>query len=408
MRNRDDWMELELVKQTNRLKYIDTVTNGKVHCDFPPRRVFIEPTNACNLNCVHCTHDGTMTRPIRHLDMDLFRKVMDDIAPWNRTTEICLFQQGEPLLHKDIVEMARIAGTEKDFFTKMNTNGVLLTKELGAELIKARLDYLVFSLDAINPDTYKKIKRRPYFERVINNILDYLEVWGDLDTGETRNYFACDVVILEERANREEIPVIKEMLERLPVGHVEVYELFNYFGAVEEANSMHPERFTTPRSQWPCCNSPWDVIGVRANGEAVACIYDYDNRYVVGDVREQTIEEIWNGEPMLEFRQALLDRAYERVEQNGPLCSNCTIMWMKDYQLPDDFYVEIARMQRYLDAAVDRVARRWPRTEALMEKHRYLKENREAWYQEFMARGRSIAQMRQKLETQGREADCAG
>ena len=246
MRDRNDWMRLELNKQLHRLKYIDTVLKGEPYCDFPPRRIFIEPTNACNLNCVHCTHDGTMTRPIRYMDMDLYRKVLDDIAPLHNESEICLFQQGEPLMHKDIVEMCRIAGLEKDFFTKMNTNGVLMNKEMAEAILRSGLDYLVFSLDAINPETYQRIKRRPYFERVINNILDYLEVWGDLDTGEVRNYFACDVNILEEEANKAEIPAIKEMFERLPVGHVSVYELFNYFGAVEEANHKHPERFSTP------------------------------------------------------------------------------------------------------------------------------------------------------------------
>lgn len=391
MHNRDDWIELELSKQVARLRYIDAAINGKVVCDLRPRRIFIEPTNACNVNCIHCVHDGQMTRPLGFMDMDVYRKIMADIKGWQRTTEICLFQQGEPLLHKDIVEMIRLASLDGDFFVKMNTNGVALTKELSEALIRNHLDYLVFSLDAISPETYEQIKRRPYFHKVINNILDYLEIWGSLDIGEVRNYFACDVILLKEEANKAVIETFKEMFERLPVGHVEVYELFNYMGAIEEANAKYPERHTTARENWPCCNSPWDVLGVRWNGDAVACIYDYDARYVIGNVTENSIMEIWNSERMQQFRQALIDRNYEKIETNGDLCSNCTIMWMDDYHLPTDFYAEIGRMENYLVRAIDRVARRWPRTDKLMAKHKYLMAHRQEWMEELKARGEQLA-----------------
>ncbi|MCK9238821.1 radical SAM/SPASM domain-containing protein [Desulfocurvus sp.] len=386
MLSRNDWMELELTKQRHRLRYIDTVLSGGVHCPFPPRRVFIEPTNVCNLNCVHCVHDGKMTRPKGFMDMALFRKIMDDIKGWNRSTELCLFQQGEPLLHREIAEMARLAGTHYDFFTKLNTNGVALTRELSAQLIANGLDYLVFSLDAITPQTYLRVKRRDHFHKVMDNILDYMEIWGDLDIGRERNYFACDINILEEEANRHEIPVFREMLERLPVGHVSVYQLHNYMGAVEEANAK-VDTGGRPHAHWPCCNSPWDVVGIRWNGDVVACIYDYDSRYVIGNVGDAPLEAIWNGERMTAFRRALLERRFDVVEARGPMCSECSILWMPEYQLPTDYYAEIRRMERYLCDAVDRVGNRWPRTEKLLERHRYLKEHRAAWRAELDALG---------------------
>ena len=393
MLERDDWVELELSKQSYRLKYIDAVLKGKTYCDFPPRRIFFEPTNACNLNCIHCVHDGKMTRPLGFMEMKLFGKILDDIKDWNRSSEICLFQQGEPLLHKQIAEMVRLCSMEYDFFTKMNTNGLALTPELSERLIRNNLDYLVFSLDAITPETYRQIKRRDCFIKVINNILDYLEIWGDLDTGYKRNYFACDINIIEEKANRHEIAVFTEMLERLPVGHVSVYELHNYMGAVEEANQKLDETRGIPGEAWPCCNTPWDVLGIRWNGDAVACIYDYDSRFVVGNVREKSVWEIWNSDQMMLFRKALLDRNYEQIERNGSLCSECTIMWMEDYQLPRDYYNEIKRMRRYLTGAIDRVALRRERTETLLEKHKYLKQNREAWMEELLEKGRELTAM---------------
>ena len=379
MLDRNECMALELGKQQQRLKYIKTVVGKEVYCDYPPRRVFIEPTNVCNANCIHCVHDGQMTRKKGYIEIDLVRKVLEEIKDLNRCAEICLFQHGEPLLHPEIVEIVRLCGTEYDFFTKMNTNGMSLTRELSEALITNHLDYIVFSLDAITPETYKRIKRRDAFYKTINNILDYLEIWGSLETGSVRNYFACDVNILEEDINRLEIPMVKDLFHKLPVGHVNVYPLHNFTGTVEAVNDGMASNWRLSKENWPCCNTPWDILGVRWNGDVTSCIYDYDCRYIVGNVYESSLLEIWNGEPMLRFRRALLDKAYERVEANGSLCSTCSIMWMDDYKLPTNYYKEIKRMQFYIDAAIDRVSRRWERTDILLEKHKYLMEHREDW-----------------------------
>ncbi len=383
MLDRDDWMELELKKQVERLKYLKTTLNGETFCDFPPRRIFIEPTNACNLNCIHCVHDGTMTRPVGFMDMGLFRKIMNDVKDLNRTSEIMLFQTGEPLLHKQIAEMVRLSSEQYDFFTKMNTNAVALTRSLSEQLIRARIDYLVFSLDAIDEKTYSQIKGRPFFRRALKNILDYLEIWGGLDTGFKRTMLAVDIILVEQERNRNQIKKFKKAFEMLPVGHVETFELFNYMGAIEEANRKYPERKTLPHSKWPCCNTPWDVIGIRWNGDVVACIYDYDNRYVIGNVKERPLLDIWNSRKMMDFRRALLDRRFNAVEKKGPLCSECTIMWMEDYQLPQDFHTEVKRNEKYVINAVDRVSRAKERTENLMSRWQYLMSHRKEWEKHF-------------------------
>ncbi|MGE5343219.1 MAG: radical SAM/SPASM domain-containing protein [Candidatus Omnitrophota bacterium] len=392
MRNRDDWVGLELAKQTERLKYLDTILKGEGYCPFPPRRVFIEPTNACNLNCTHCVHDGTMKRPTGFMDLGVYKKIFEDIRNLNKTTEICLFQTGEPTLHPGIVEMVRIASVDYDFFTKMNTNGVLVDKKMSEALIENRMDYLVFSLDAISAETYSRIKRKPYFEKVMTNILDFLEVWCTQVTDFKRNMLACDVILVEEEANRHELPYIVDALKKLPIGHIETYELFNYQGAIKEANSKYAERKNIPQPEWPGCNSPWDVVGIRWNGDVVACVYDYDSKYVIGNVKHDSLVNIWNSDRMIEFRRNMATRRFDRIEAacGSKMCTECTIMWQKEYQIPTDYYAEIKRMEYYLSRAIDRVHLRYKRTDALLEKWEYLRDHRDEWLTEFYRHGSSI------------------
>ncbi len=384
MRNRDNWIDLELTKQKERLKYIETTLAGDVVCDFPPRRIYFEPTNACNLRCGHCAmHNGSGTRSHGFMEIELFKNVMEQIEPWNRSTEIVLHQHGESLLHPGILEFVRLSSIEFDFFTKLNTSGVNLNRELSKGLITSNLDYLVFSIDSITPETYLQVKGRPHFERVLHNLLDYLELWGSVPR-EYPNYFACDIFLVEEEKNRDDIPIIRELFEKLPIGHVVVYELFNYMGSVEEANTKYAQRFSVPREKWPTCNSPWDVVGVRWNGDVVACIYDFDSRYVIGNLYKESFNDIWNSPRMQAFRRNLLTHEVEKNEGNGKLCSDCTIPWQGNYQIPNDFYAEIKRMEGYLSSAVDRVSRRHERTKELMEKHKYLESSRDEWYRDLM------------------------
>jgi radical SAM protein with 4Fe4S-binding SPASM domain len=156
---------------------------------------------------------------------------------------------------------------------------------------------------------------------------------------------------------------------------------------VQEANTKYPERFALSKEDWPICNTPWDVVGIRWNGDVVSCIYDYDNRYVIGNVGEESLWDIWNGDRMQAFRQAQVSHEFSCVEKSGKqLCSDCTIMWQKLYQAPTDFHSEVVRMKHYLNAAIDRVSLRYERTETMMKRHAYLKANRSVWLDELMAK----------------------
>ena len=68
-----------------------------------PDRMYLESTNACNLRCIMCpTGRGLAQRKKGFLDWDLFRQVIDEMAPHVATTTLHIW--GEPLLHPRIVD----------------------------------------------------------------------------------------------------------------------------------------------------------------------------------------------------------------------------------------------------------------------------------------------------------------
>ena len=345
----EDMAEFELNIQKDRLKYIKTTLNKEIYCNFPPRKIYIEPTNVCNYKCIHCVHNGALSRKPSYLDVSLYKRRIDEIEHLRLHTKIQFTGVGEPLLHKNIFEIINYAA-QKGFFTLMNTNASLLTRENSAKLVDSGLDYLHISIDGARAETYEKIRKGGKFRRVIENLFNLFEA-----RYEKKGYHLAVILgIIEQEKNRKELEEFQKFFSRFPFHHIVTGTLFNHMGTIEEANLAYRELNSQPPAEYPCCNTPWDLLSINSDGSAVGCNYDFDNRYVIGDLARQGFMEIWNDDRMLRFRKAILDHHYTEIEKNGSLCSRCTIKWQQDYRLPENFYSEIARMEDYLVRAVRR------------------------------------------------------
>lgn len=346
-----DMVEFELNIQKDRLGYIETTLGRKTYCSFPPRKIYIEPTNICNYRCVHCVHDGALTRKPGYLDVDLYKQRLDEIEHLALHSKIQFTGVGEPLLHPRWDEIIRYAA-DKGFFTLMNSNASLLTPENCDKLLASGLDYLHLSIDGVRKSTYESIRRGGHFETVIENIFNLFEARHKAGG----YHLAVILGVIDQERNRGELQTYFDFFNKLPFHHVVSGELFNHMGTIEEASNNYREQQRLDRSLYPICNTPWDLLSVNCDGRAVGCNYDFDNRFVIGDLKKIGFEGLWNSEDMLAFRQALLDRDYAKIEGIGFMCSECTIKWQKEYFLPSSFPAEIERMEEYLVRAIHRCA----------------------------------------------------
>ena len=90
------------------------------------RKLYIEPTTKCNLNCKMCFRHTWFDEPICDLSLDDYKQVL---ATMPKTVETIFFGgMGEPLFHKDILEMIRLAA-ETGAEVELLTNGTLLTEK---------------------------------------------------------------------------------------------------------------------------------------------------------------------------------------------------------------------------------------------------------------------------------------
>ena len=108
------------------------------------KKLYIEPTTKCNLNCKMCFRHTWFDEPFCDLSLEHVRNV---IASMPSSVETIFFGgMGEPLFHKDICEMIRMAA-DTGAEVELLTNGTLLTETMIRQILDAGLSRLWISID---------------------------------------------------------------------------------------------------------------------------------------------------------------------------------------------------------------------------------------------------------------------
>ncbi len=114
------------------------------------KKLYIEPTTKCNLNCRMCFRNTWFDEPICDLSLEDYKQVL---AAMPKTVETVFFGgMGEPLFHKDILEMIRLAA-ETGVEVELLTNGTLLTEKMIHGILEAGLTRLWISIDDLETDS---------------------------------------------------------------------------------------------------------------------------------------------------------------------------------------------------------------------------------------------------------------
>lgn len=323
-----------------------------------PVCLYLETTNRCNLLCTTCPRTYAELEPPADMSWDLFKSIVDQIPALQRAV---LHGVGEPMLVKNLPRMVRYL-KDRGTYVLFNTNGTVLNERNGRALIEAELDELRVSLDAANAASFRAIRGKDYFNRILKNV----RAFRALQEREGHEKPRVSAWLTGLRETIEELPefvkvaaeigVREVYLQRLvffnenAIGHARpdqaLYEqmtrdeselieqasalarslgmTFSASGAASEPGmSLKRE---TDASPWSLCRRPWTVMYFTANGRALPCCIapfsqrGYEN-YTLGDATQQSLREIWNGPAYREFRDALLSN------QPPAACANCGLRW---------------------------------------------------------------------------------
>lgn len=285
-----------------------------------PFVVFIEPTNLCNMRCVFCpTSDRKLLqnvgRPAGTMPMKLFEKIVRDLTEFGTPAKIIhLYKDGEPLLHRNLIDMLRLLKQAKvTEQIRLKTNGTLLNPGLNECLIGTGIDWIGISVEAVSAAGYRKISGVD---------LDYEKFLGNIrDLYQRRRQCEIYAKIVDVNLSQEDRD--KFLHDFAPISDYCAIE--NLMG-LSYSDSKDFMLGTTPDTQdglplveKQVCPYPFYALSVNFNGSVSVCCADWAHQTVVGDVRENSLREIWQGPRMYAFRKMHLEhrRSVNRA------CGNC-------------------------------------------------------------------------------------
>ncbi len=125
-------------------------------------------TRRCNLKCVHCYAQAVDVEGHKdEISTEQAKAMINDLAAYG--SPVMLFSGGEPLVRKDLVELASHA-TSKGMRAVISTNGTLITKEKAKELKDVGLSYVGISLDGME-EVHDKFRAVPgSFKKALQGI----------------------------------------------------------------------------------------------------------------------------------------------------------------------------------------------------------------------------------------------
>ncbi len=286
--------------------------NKNLRWGLPPVEIWIEPTNYCNLRCKMCPQSGGLTREKGYMDFDLYKKIIDEVRGWRPI--IKLFHSGESLLHpkiSDMISYTKSAGC----YVMMNTNATLLNEKKAEEILESGLDEISFSFDGANKETYEKIRKNAKFDVTLKNIIFFL----NLKQKKKVKLPLTTVAIIKMDDTEKEIEQFFKKFDNLPVDIKRIQSLMDWTGKKDVSGNVFRGKEYSP------CKAPWTYLSILWDGRVVPCCMDFNALFVLGDVRKESVMEIWNGCKNKSLRRDILNEKVKNIE----LCKNCHILRQK-------------------------------------------------------------------------------
>ncbi len=266
-----------------------------------PLVIHLTPTNFCNFKCVYChqslNEDQLVELKFKRefMDIKLYYKIIDDISNFKvKLKALVLAGRGEPLLHKNIVEMVRYAKVKNIAERiEITTNASLLTNKLSDELNSVGLDRLRVSLQGVSDYAYykycgislkvEKIKANlKYFYdnkkkcKIYIKILDYA-LDSELEEKKFYDDFSdiCDFIAIEHIAPYHE-NINYETIKKNTITAIRGNKLKNVLVCASPFYMMYIE----PNGEvYPCCNLPTPKCYDNVNLKSLVEIWESDNHY---------------------------------------------------------------------------------------------------------------------------------
>ena len=364
---------------TARLEQTDTSLNLLVS-ENTPGRVYVEPTNACNLGCRTCMRNN-WDEQLGTMSMQTFERILSGIKSLSPIPNVCFGGLGEPLSNPNIQEMVtrvREIGAEVELIT----NGTLLSNDVAQWMVELQLKRLWVSIDGATPESYADVRLGDKLPEVLANLKGLYKLRKR--TGSTLPKLGIAFVAM--KSNLEELPEVVRLGKRLGADQYSISNVLPhtaalcdeilYSASMYDTNQQilqHSAEISLPRMDLnettikslsetmngrnaiqfgrkelglginSCPFMENNSISIRWDGGISPCLpllhthtsYLAENQrtsyaHIIGNIQENPLLEIWHGSDYVQLRKRL-------QEFDFAPCTFCNSCPMAESNLEDCF-----------------------------------------------------------------------
>jgi radical SAM protein with 4Fe4S-binding SPASM domain len=250
-----------------------------------------------------------MTRLKGYMSMDTFEKVADECNLYKAGMR--MIGWGEPFLNQNIVEFikyfkSKVVSSYYDNSPEasplhITNNGQIITENHMKALVDLGVDSVIFSFQGASKEGYEKMRLGASYDRLEKNILKLIEIRGD----NPKPYIHISSTMQGE--SKEEISTFVNHWEKI-------------VDSVGTGITKPLKKEEGKLTEYRPCTEVFHKLTVKWDGQVSACCGDSNNLLVVGNLKDSTLQEIWNNSPELRaIRLLLLNNRHRSLT----LCKDC-------------------------------------------------------------------------------------
>ena len=266
----------------------------------------IEVTTKCNYNCNICPREQ-LTREKESMSFELFKNIFDKINSETSQYNTLTFPgMGEPLLDETLDDKIDYA-KKHNYEVLMLTNGSLLTVERFKRLEDIGMDSIRVSFYGNTSESYNAMhgtKNTDLFQRIKRNLTEISRIKTSTSLLLTYNVvYGCNDSDMESW-----IEYWKDKVDLL-----EVWSPHNWVDSGDYRAVQSKQLIT--------CGRPWNTpLQIQVDGTVNMCCFDFDGKLLLGDLKMQTLKEIFES-PM--FQKIKKHHTSGDYKGSGLICEYC-------------------------------------------------------------------------------------
>lgn len=288
-----------------------------------PSVLHIEPSVCCNLSCPQCLAGlKKIQRNESFISLELYKKIIAEAG--DKIWYLLLYNQGEPFLHDNLLEMIQIARRRR-IYVITSTNGHFFNdSEFVENFIVSGINAVIISLDGADAETYRHYRKGGNFEMVHAGVKRLVECRKRLGLA----YPKIMLQFLVTRKNEHQLGSMKRLAACLKVDRLLIKSIqIEQPQTADEYLPSNPgwrrydffEDRIALKNQNHFCHRLWYSAVVLSDGRVVPCCFDKNSVFTLGNAKQSSPSSIWKSSAAMKFRNMII--------QNGAtldICRNCT------------------------------------------------------------------------------------